>query len=90
MARKRIRFDAIPDKLELPREALGSLLVTAVGQKRLLIENHRGIALYSDVCLRLRSAEGCFAVCGDGLRIRALGPDALAIEGHIRSMEWEG
>ena len=90
MARKRIRFDAIPEKLELPREALGSLLVTAIGQERLLIENHRGIELYSDVCLRLRVKGGCVAVYGDGLCIRTLGGDVLAIEGHIRSVEWEG
>ena len=90
MFNKRLDPEALAEKLELPREALGALLVTAVGQRRLLIENHRGIALYSDVCLRLRSAEGCFAVCGDGLRIRALGGNVLAIEGDIRSMEWEG
>ena len=89
MGGKRICFDAIAEKLELPGEALGSLLVTAIGQKRLLIENHRGISLYSDVCLRLNAAGGCFAVYGDGLRIRALGGRTLAIEGTIRSMEWE-
>ena len=90
MDSKRIRFDEIAEKLELPREALGAPLVTAAGNRRLLIENHRGIALYSDVCLRLNTADGCFAVYGDALRIRALGRETLAIEGHIRSMEWEG
>lgn len=89
MRRKGIDPEALADKLELPREALGALLVTAIGQHRLLIENHRGIALYSDVCLRLKAAGGCFAVYGEALRIRALGGRTLAIEGTIRSMEWE-
>ncbi len=89
MGRIRIDPETLAERLELPREALGALLVTAVGQHRLLIENHRGIALYSDVCLRLNAAGGCFAVYGDGLRIRALGGRLLAIEGTIRSMEWE-
>ena len=90
VGRKRIDPEALAEKLELPPEALGSLLVTAVGHRRLLIENHRGIELYSDICLRLRAAEGCFAVYGDGLCIRTLGGGLLAVEGNIRSMEWEG
>ena len=84
-----MRVETVAERLELPGEALGALLVTAVGRRRLLIENHRGIELYSDVCLRLRAAEGRFAVYGDGLRIRALEGGALALEGDIRSAEWE-
>ena len=90
MGRKRIDPEALAEKLELPREVLGSLLVTAIGQRRLLIENHRGIELYSDICLRLRATEGCFSVYGNALCIRTLGGRMLAIEGDIRSMEWEG
>lgn len=90
VGRKRIDPEALAEKLELPLEALGSLLVTAVGNRRLLIENHRGIELFSEFCLRLRAAEGCFAVYGDGLCIRSLGGRTLAVEGNIRSMEWEG
>ena len=89
LKRKGIDPDALAERLELPGEALGSLLVTAVGRRGALIENHRGIALYSDVCLRLNAAGGCFAVYGEKLRIRALGCSKLAIEGRIRSMEWE-
>ncbi|MBQ3480855.1 MAG: hypothetical protein IJH48_00730 [Oscillospiraceae bacterium] len=81
--------DVLAEGLELPAEALGSLLVTAVGRRRVLIENHRGVAQYSDVCLLLKAAEGIYAVYGDGIRIRLLGRHKLAIEGDIRSMEWE-
>ena len=90
MLNKRFDPEALAEKLELPREALGALLVTAVGQRRLLIENHRGIVLYSEACLRLKAAGGTFAVYGEGLRIRTLGGRTLAVEGNIRSMEWEG
>lgn len=89
MREKKIDLDALAERLELPREALGSLLVTAVGRRRLLVENHRGIVQYSEVCVRLRSEEGEFSVFGDALRIRVLGKQKLALEGDIRSMEWE-
>ena len=89
MRRKLPDADALAERLELPTEALGSLLVTAVGRRRVLIENHRGVIQYSDVCLLVRAGEGAFAVYGDGIRIRLLGRHKLAIEGDIRSMEWE-
>ncbi len=89
MRAKRWDPDLLAERLELPAEALGSLLVTAVGRRRVLVENHAGIELYCESCLRLRAAEGCLAVYGDGIRIRMLGRRVLAIEGDIRSMEWE-
>lgn len=89
MRAKRWDPELLAEKLDLPPEALGSLLVTAVGRRRMLIENHGGIAQYCDVCLRLNAAEGCLSVYGEGIRIRILGRNTLAIEGDIRSLEWE-
>ena len=80
----------LAERLELPQEALGGAVkLTAVDDRRLLIENHRGVASYSDICLRIRTAGGCLAVYGEDLMIRSLGVRTLAIEGKIRSMEWE-
>ncbi len=89
MRKKRRDHDALAERLELPAEALGALLVTSIGRRRVLVENHRGIEQYSEVCLRLRAAEGIFALYGDGIGIRLLGRHTLAAEGDIRSMEWE-
>lgn len=89
MRKKRSNTDSLAERLELPEEALGSLLVTAVGRRRVLIENHRGIAHYSDACLRLNAAGGVFGVYGCDICIRMLGRHSLAIEGDISSMEWE-
>lgn len=89
MRRKALNADLLAERLELPAEALGALLVTAVGRRRVLIENHGGIAQYSDACLRLRTSGGSFTVWGSDIRIRVLGRNALAIEGDIGSMEWE-
>ena len=89
MRRKKPDADALAERLELPEEALGSLLVTAIGRRRVLIENHRGVLQFSDAFLLLKAAGGTFGICGDGIRIRMLGRHRLAIEGDIRSMEWE-
>ena len=90
MRKRRRNAELVAERLELPAEALGALLVTAVGRRRVLIENHRGIELFSDACLRLRAAGGSFTVYGSDLRIRALSGSTLALEGDIGSMEWEG
>ena len=89
LSRKRRDPDLLAERLDLPEEALGSLLVTAVGRRRVLIENHKGIVQYSDACLRLSAAGGVFTVFGSNIRIRLLGRHTLAIEGDIASMEWE-
>ena len=89
MRRKALNTDLLAEGLDLPEEALGSLLVTAVGRRRVLIENHRGIVRYSDVCLCLNDAGGSFSIYGSDIRIRVLGRHKLAIEGNIGSMEWE-
>lgn len=89
MRLKKADPDLLAERLELPREAAGALLVTAIGNERVLIENHRGILQFGDVCIRLRAREGAFSLCGEKLRIRLLGRHTMAIEGDIRSMEWE-
>lgn len=89
MRLKKADPDLLAERLELPREAAGALLVTAIGSERVLIENHRGILQYGDVCIRLRTREGVFSLYGEKLRIRLLGRHTMAIEGDIRSMEWE-
>lgn len=82
-------LDAAAERLELPQEAFGALLVTAVGRGHVLIENHRGIEQYGMEYIRLRVKGGSLAVFGSGLRIHTLGKSKLALEGKIRSMEWE-
>ncbi len=89
MRRKKIDLDAAAEKLELPGEALGALLVTAIGKSRVLVENHKGIEQYSEEYIRLSSQSGALSVYGSRLRIRILGKSRLALEGRIRSMEWE-
>lgn len=88
MNTKRFDGERLAEKLSLPPEALGALLVTAVG-RGVLIENHRGIEEFCGEYLRVRGRRGRLAVWGSGIRIRALGRGVLALEGDIRSMEWE-
>ena len=75
MRRKKIDLDAAAERLELPAEALGAL--------------HRGIEQYSEEYIRLGAQGGAVSVYGSGIRMRILGKNKLALEGKIRSVEWD-
>lgn len=87
--RKKLDLDSAAERLALPEEALGALLVTVIGRRRILIENHRGIEQYSADFIRLSDRAGALCVYGSGLGIRLLGKSKLALEGEIHSLEWE-
>jgi len=86
---KKIDLDAAAEKLELPGEALGALLITVIGKSRVLVENHRGIEQYSKEFIRLAARGGAVSIYGSGIKLRILGKNKLALEGNIRSMEWD-
>ena len=86
---KKIDLDAAAEKLELPGEALGALLITVIGKSRVLVENHRGIEQYSKEFIRLAARGGAVSMYGSGIKLRILGKNKLALEGNIRSMEWD-
>ena len=89
MRGKKIDLDAAAEKLELPGEALGALLITVIGKSRVLVENHRGIEQYSKEFIRLAARGGAVSIYGSGIKLRILGKNKLALDGNIRSMEWD-
>jgi len=79
----------VAERLDLPAETAGALLVTAAGRNSVLIENHLGITHYGPELLCLKTRDGSFSVYGGDLRIAALGRGKLLLRGGISSMEWE-
>ncbi|MBQ8108818.1 MAG: YabP/YqfC family sporulation protein [Clostridia bacterium] len=60
---------------------------TAIGNKRLLVENHRGILAFSDDLVRLATAGGDLCVTGRHLTLQDVRQGALIIHGSIRRLE---
>ena len=86
---KKIDLDAAAEKLELPGEALGALLITVIGKSRVLVENHRGILGYSEEEIVLGTGKGRLSLIGDGLHLTAMNQSEVLIHGTIRRVEWE-
>lgn len=75
-------FDVPPDvALNVPR-------MTMVGSIQLYLENHRGVAHFSDQELRLKIDQGEIRILGRDLKIHAIYTEEVLIGGHIKSISF--
>ena len=80
----------LAERLALPGEALGGeLCLSAVGNRRLLIENHRGVLAYTEEEIRVGSERGQLVLRGGGLHLSAMDRSELLVAGRLQSIAWE-
>lgn len=65
-------------------------LVELAGDRRVLIENHRGVVEYTPGRIGIRVAFGTLTVWGEGLEIGRMTRQRLVIHGKIRTVTLEG
>ena len=76
------------EALSLPEDAAGGAVrLIALGDERLLVENHLGIAEVTATRVRLLAPEGMLAVSGEGLTLTDVRRGALCVSGVIRQIE---
>ena len=81
----------LTDVLELPKDLVLNLpRVTMVGNVQLTLENHRGVILYSDQCVRIAVERGEVQVTGQKLTLRSIFPDEIIIDGLIFAVSYIG
>jgi len=51
------------------------------------VENHRGVEHFSSRELKLRINQGCLAITGESLKIKAIYPEVVLIEGNIHELK---
>lgn len=83
MERRQIRLPNVPTGPRLP-------LVEIAGSRRVLIENHRGVAAYGPDEIVVRGTLGFIRVLGDQLVLARMTPQQLVICGQIRGVELSG
>lgn len=67
--------------LDLPR-------LTMLGNKQLLVENHKGIIEYTPELVRIKLSEGELTVAGSGLSLGNLQAEHILVEGVIKVIEY--
>ncbi|TMN20997.1 sporulation protein YqfC [Lentibacillus cibarius] len=67
--------------MELPR-------ITIIGQLHVYIENHQGLAVYSDTELRLKTNKGYVQITGSSFVLKMMLPEEILLEGTIEEVKF--
>lgn len=82
----------IADIFELPKDVILDLpRLIMTGNERLLIENHRGILVYSEENVRIKAAKGEIRITGRDLTLLEITKEEIWLEGRIEEIklpEW--
>lgn len=73
-----INYLALPSDviLELPR-------ITIIGQIHVYIENHKGLTVFTDTELKLKSTNGYILIRGSSFVLKMMLPEEILLEGTI-------
>jgi sporulation protein YqfC len=75
--------------LDIPEDVIVEVpRVTMVGPFQLYVENHRGVAQFSNRQLTLRLPKGELAIKGKNLVIRIILPTEIMVEGIVESVHF--
>ena len=84
MERRKGLMDRLIEEADLPGELLpGQSVVELAGDRRVLIENHRGVTEYGQGKISVRVRYGLVVVCGCGLELSRMTREQLVITGRI-------
>lgn len=67
--------------LELPR-------ITMIGQIHVYIENHKGLIVYSDTELKLKTNKGYVQISGSSFVLKMMVPEEILLEGLITEVKF--
>lgn len=84
------RFQNLAIKyLQLPQDVLLELpRITLIGHIHAYIENHRGLLVYSDTELRLKTNKGAIQILGDSFVLKTMLPEEIILEGTISDIKF--
>jgi len=75
---------------DLPVESMpGVPLVEVIGDKRVLVENHRGVVAYGCNEIKVKVAYGFLCITGSGLQLACMSKQQLVIVGKLDCLSFE-
>ena len=90
MRRRKVSLQALAGLLEIPQDIVLDLpRITMLGNKQLLVENHKGIIEYSPVVVRTKLNQGELIVKGQALTLGSLQSEQILIEGTVHEVIYE-
>lgn len=84
---KESKWRRIGRLLEIPEEAaFGSLKLTLLENRELLVENHQGIVTYTEKKVKIKVSTGWLMVTGENLNLNNLQSEQILLRGKIMSL----
>jgi sporulation protein YqfC len=87
---RRGKLQALAGLLEIPQDIVLDLpRITMLGNKQLLVENHKGIIEYTPFLVRVKLNQGELNIRGEELMLGNLQTEQLLVEGVITEVKYE-
>jgi sporulation protein YqfC len=88
--RRKGRLQTLAGLLEIPADIVLDLpRITMLGNRQLLVENHKGIIEYTGALVRIRLNQGELKVAGAELTIGNFQAEQLLVEGTILEIKYD-
>jgi|SRR3546814_933456 sporulation protein YqfC len=89
-SRKRGRLQRLAGLLEIPQDIVMDLpRITMLGNRQLLIENHKGIIEYTPSLIRIKLNQGELIVTGADLTLGNLQVEQILVEGTVEELKYD-
>jgi sporulation protein YqfC len=90
MLRRKGKLQFLGRILEIPQEIIWDLpRTTTLGNKQLLVENHKGIIEYTPSLVRMKVTQGEITIKGKTLSIGNLQAEQILVEGVIQEVFYD-
>ena len=90
MQRKNRSLQKLAVFLDIPQDIVLDLpRITMLGNKQLLVENHKGIIEYTPLLVRIKLNQGELIITGEELTLGNLQAEQILVEGTVRDITYD-
>ena len=88
--RQKGMLQSLARRLDIPQDIVLDLpRITMLGNKQILVENHKGIIEYTSQLVRISLSQGELTIIGSGLMLGNLQQEQILVEGEIREVRYD-
>jgi sporulation protein YqfC len=90
MLRRKGNLQSLAGFLEIPQDIVLDLpRITMLGNKQLLVENHKGIIEYTPSLVRIKLSQGELIILGEKLTLGNLQVEQILVEGVVQEVKYD-
>ena len=90
MLRRKGNLQSLAGLLEIPQDIILDLpRITMLGNKQLLVENHKGIIEYTPSLVRIKLTQGELYIQGSNLSLGNLQAEQILVEGVVQEVKYD-